>query len=121
MGFSRKPSTKSKAAPKPPALTCPGGPTLEAESPAPETPVETIQCSPAVPAGVIPEAPPPPPEPLTPTIQVTTNSTPLAASTPVSVAGATNSGPVAHELVNKPSIKSSIKQESSPSSSNKNR
>ena len=121
MGFSRKPSTKSKAAPKPPALTCPGGPTLEAEAPAPETPVETIQCSPAVPAGVIPEAPPPPPEPLTPTIQVTTNPTPLAASTPVSVAGATNSGSVAPELVNKPSIKSSIKQESSPSSSNKNR
>ena len=76
LGFTRKPSTKKQAAPKPPVKT------LEpSETPATsETPEVNNQVLPV--AGVIPEPPPPPPEPLTPTIQVTTNPTTPASVTP---------------------------------------
>ena len=50
-------------------------------------PAETVSISASTPqpqitegSAVIPEAPPPPPEPLTPTIQVTTNPTPIATT-----------------------------------------
>ena len=93
---------KKQAAPKPPA-TSSAQPNQVLSNPVTVSQpdlvalAETLSISATTPnteaSAVIPEAPPPPPEPLTPTIQVTANPTPIAMIAAAVVAVETTTKP----------------------------